>query len=501
MAIRRNPQPTTITDELTAAEPSAFVSGDGDGGFRTAAALAPAPAAAAAGPDQRRRFGLHSLRSLRTFDSLRNSTTFRWYFLSMFGNFGAMNMQMVVKGFLVYELTGSYAALGALGLANAMPGLGLSLVGGVIADRVPKKIVQQIGTSLNALNALTLAMILVAGLMRWEYLLISSAAQGVVQGLMMPSRQSMLSDIVFPRHLMNAIALNNVGMNMSRMVMPAMGGLLLAVTEAYWVFFVMTGFYMFSVATLFKVPAKPIEIPQEEREFAAAQRGARPGGFRGGHGGGAARRDRPTGKFRVSDIGVAARDLVDGARYIRHDSTLGLLLLVNFLMVLCSMPYMQMLPGFVRQVLGGGPAMLGVLQSFAAFGALGSALVVASLPSRHRGKMLLGGGLLTGVALIAFSASSIFWLTAGIMVFLSIGQQLRMVLSNALVQGYVQDEYRGRVMSIYMMEMNLVMLGSFAVSVVAQMVGVQWALGSMATILVGLCVCTYLFVPRLRQID
>jgi MFS family permease len=499
MAIRRTNRPALTVEESPVAERHAFVSGDGDGGFRQAAAVA-TDATTQSSPVQRRRLGLHSLRSLRTFDSLRNSTTFRWYFLSMFGNFGAMNMQMVVKGFLVYELTGSYAALGALGLANAMPGLGLSLVGGVIADRVPKKIVQQIGTSLNALNALTLAMILVAGLMRWEYLLISSAAQGVVQGLMMPSRQSMLSDIVYPRYLMNAIALNNVGMNMSRMVMPALGGLLLAATEAYWVFFVMTGFYMFSVVTLFKVPAKPIAIPEEEREFAAAQRSGRPGGFRGGHGGGA-RRERPTGKFRMSDIGVAARDLVDGARYIRHDSTLGLLLLVNFLMVLCSMPYMQMLPGFVRQVLGGGPAMLGVLQSFAAFGALGSALVVASLPSRHRGKMLLGGGLLTGVALIAFSASSIFWLTAGIMVFLSIGQQLRMVLSNALVQGYVQDEYRGRVMSIYMMEMNLVMLGSFAVSVVAQIVGVQWALGSMATILVGLCVATYLFVPRLRQID
>jgi MFS family permease len=498
MAIRRNPR-SVATEEATAAdETRAFVSGDGDGGFRDASTTATVVTEREA-PVTRRRLSLQTLGSLRTFDSLK-IVTFRWYFLSMFGNFGAMNMQMVVKGFLVYELTGSYAALGALGLANAMPGLGLSLVGGVIADRVPKKIVQQIGTSVNALNALTLAMILLAGLMRWEYLLISSAAQGVVQGLMMPSRQSMLSDIVYPRHLMNAIALNNVGMNMSRMVMPAMGGLLLAVTDSYWVFFVMTGFYIFSVVTLFKVPAKPIEVPEEERQFAAAQRAGRPGGFRGGHGA-APRRERPTGKFRMSDIGGAARDLADGARYIRHDSTLGLLLLVNFLMVLCSMPYMQMLPGFVRQVLGGGPAMLGVLQSFAAFGALGSALVVASLPSRHRGKMLLGGGLLTGVALIAFSASSIFWLTAGIMVFLSIGQQLRMVLSNALVQGYVEDEYRGRVMSIYMMEMNLVMLGSFAVSILAQAIGVQFALGIMASVLVSICVATYLFVPRLRQID
>jgi MFS family permease len=506
MAFRRNPRPVaTEENALLVDESRAFVSGDGDGGFRSArvATARVADSAEAEAPKTRRRFSLQTVRSLRTFDSLRNKN-FRWYFLSMFGVFGAMNMQMVVKGFLVFQLTGSYAALGALGLANAMPGLGLSLVGGVIADRVPKKVVQQIGSSVNALNALSIAMLLVAGMLRWEYLLISSAFQGVVQGLMMPSRQSMLSDIVYPRHIMNAIALNNVGMNLSRMVMPAIGGLLLAVTDAYWVFFIMTAFYMFSVVTLFKVPAKPIEIPEEEKLYAAAQRarggGMRGGGMRGGHGA-VARKQRANGGFRWSDIAEGARDLKEGMRYIRHDRTLALLLIVNFLMVLCSMPYMQMLPGFVQQVLDGDAAMQGLLQSFAAIGSLASALVVASLPSRHRGKMLLAGGLLTGIALTAFSFSNIFWVTAPVMIFLGVGQQLRMVLSNALVQTYVEDEYRGRVMSIYMMEMNLVMLGAFFVSLMAQAVGVQYALGATSITLIVLCVVTYLFIPRLRNID
>src|SRR5262245_51547793 len=180
MAIQQktNTDPESRESSAVAAA-GVILSGDGDGTAvmeRAAEVIAASPearpsGATAAGP-RVPRFSLEALRSLRTFESLKSSV-FRWYFLSSFGNFGAMNMQMVVKGFLVYELTGSYAALGALGLANAMPGLGLSLVGGVIADRAPKKVVQQVGISLNALNALTVAMVLVAGLMRWEYLLIS----------------------------------------------------------------------------------------------------------------------------------------------------------------------------------------------------------------------------------------------------------------------------------------------------------------------------------------
>jgi MFS family permease len=289
---------------------------------------------------------------------------------------------------------------------------------------------------------------------------------------------------------MNAVALNNVGMNLSRLIMPAFGGFLLAVTDSYWVFFIMTGFYVLAVLTLVKVPAQPIEVPPEEQLYAASMAGARGRRGGGGHGGGEARRS-------VTGIG----DLWDGMRYIARDRTIGMILLVNFLMVMFSMPYMQMLPGFVQQVLGGGAGMQGALMSFTAVGSLASALVIASLPSRHRGKLLIGGALMLGVALTAFSFSNIFWVTAPVMIFLGAGQSARMAVSNTLVQSYADDAYRGRVMSIYMMEMSLVQIGTFFVGLAAQAMGVQWALGLTSLSLVALAVGTYLFLPRMRHLD
>jgi sugar phosphate permease len=139
--------------------------------------------------------------------------------------------------------------------------------------------------------------------------------------------------------------------------------------------------------------------------------------------------------------------------------------------------------------------------SISSIGSLAAALVVASLPSHHRGKVLIVGGLVLGLALTAFSFSNVFWITAAVMVFIGIGQSVRMALSNALVQTYVSDEYRGRVMSIYMMEMNLVQIGTFGVGLMAQAMGIQWALGLTSLSLVALSVIAYAFMPRLRNID
>jgi MFS family permease len=445
--------------------------------------LARPPAAGAAAAGSRSAFG--GLSQLRTFESFK-SANFRWYFISMLGVFGAMNSQMIAKGVLTYDLTGSFAALGTLALANAIPGLALSLHGGVIADRLPKKRIQQVGNALNALNTLSIVLILLAGVMRWEYMIVNAAIQGVIQALMMPARQSMIPDIVYPRQVMNAVALNNAGMNLSRLMVPAGIGALMEVTDYFWAFVAITGFYIFSTITLVRVPSKPIEIPPEERVQVQMS-----GRAMGGHGAGAARGKGSAG----------FGDLIDGAKYIVRDRTIRTILVVNFLMVLFSMPYMQMLPGFVKDVLKGGPGLQGLLTSVTGVGSLASALVIASLPSRRRGMIFIVGSLVLGIALIAFSWSTSVAITLPVMLFIGVGQSVRMALSNVLVQAYTEDQYRGRVMSIYMMEMSLVQVGVFAVGIASEIIGVQWALGLCSAALVVLSILTIIAVPRMRRLD
>lgn len=428
------------------------------------------------------RSAFHAVSQLRTFESFKSSP-FRWYFVSMLGVFGAMNSQMIAKGVLTYDLTGSFAALGTLALANAIPGLALSLHGGVIADRLPKKRIQQVGNTLNALNTLSIVILLLAGVMRWEYMIVNAALQGVIQALIMPARQSMLPDIVYPRQVMNAVALNNAGMNLSRLMVPAGIGILMEVTDYYWAFIAITCFYLFSTVTLFRVPSRPIEIPPEERTEAQTRLHAA-----GGH--------APRAKS-----GAGFGDLIDGGRYIIRDQTIRTILVVNFLMVLFSMPYMQMLPGFVKEVLKGGPGLQGLLTSVTGVGSLASALVIASLPSRRRGIIFIIGSLVLGIALVAFSWSTSVAITIPVMLFIGVGQSVRMALSNVLVQAYTEDQYRGRVMSIYMMEMSLVQIGVFAVGIASEIIGVQWALGLCSAALVVLSIATLALVPRMRKLD
>ena len=464
-----------------------------------AAAVAPprrpgppaAPERAAGGPPQGRRF------SLRTFDSLR-VRGFRWYLLAQVGTFGAMNMQMLVNGYLVFTLTGSFAALGTVALARSIPGLVLSMVGGVLADRLPRKYLVQAGQFMSAMIAIGVGLLLLFDMLRFEHLLVSSFLQGGTMAIMMPARQAMLPALVGMDRLQNASALGMGVMNIMRMFGPALGGFMLAATGGEYVYFLMAGLYLYSVLIYIRVPnTKNISAPDGQpgpamRPQGSVRGGAMGGGPMGGRGMGG--RPRGTGAGAV-------RDLIEGFKYVVRDPTIGMLLAVNLTIVLVSMPYMMLLPGFVIEVLKGGPQTLGYLQSIAAVGSLFGIFVIASMPSRHRGRVMLFGALLMGVALVGFSISTVVLITAPIMVVISIGQTFRMSLSSVLIQTYVDDAYRGRVMSLFMMEMNLVSFATFITGMLAAMFGAQLALGGMAAILVVLSLGILIFVPRLRNLD
>jgi MFS family permease len=411
---------------------------------------------------------------------------FRWYFIAQFGTWGAMNMQMVVNGYLVFTLTGSFAALGITALARSAPGIVLSLVGGVLADRMPKKYLIQFGQALSALVALWVAFMLLFDQLRFEHLLISSFLQGSMMSMMMPARQAMLPGLVGMSRIQNAQALGMGVMNVMRMAGPAAGGLMLAFTGAEWVYFAMAAMYAFAVVAYFRVPhVENTEPPPPEPGWVEPERGASMG----------------RGTIRQVKRGSLFADMIDGFKYSVREPVIGTLLLVNLMIVLVSMPYQMMLPGYVIEVLGGGPGTLGMLQSIAGSGAVAAIVVIAAMPTHHRGKVMLAGAFVMGVALLGFSFSTALIITAPIMVVISIGQTFRMSLNSVLLQTYVDDNYRGRVMSVFMMEMGFVSLSTFIAGMLASVFGPQVAIGGMAVILLIITVFVWIFVPRLRKLD
>ena len=434
------------------------VGGGPDGGAQTAAA--------GMGVGMGRGAGL-SLRNLRTFSSFQ-IPVFRLYYAAMLGMMAALNMQMIARSLLVFRLTDSATALGIMALANSLPMLFFSLFGGVMADRVQKKHVLLVGQGASAVMALAIALSLTLGFLSEErtgsWLLLVGAAliQGTIMGLMMPSRQAMIADIVGEDRLMNAVALNAFGMNMFRLMGPAIAGFLIAGFGFSAVYYVMTGFYLMAVAFILVMPH--------------------------------------TGTISLRGQG-AMRDIKAGFQYVRQQTVIALLLGVVLVTVLLSMPYMMLLPLFTEEILDVGAGGLGVLVSVSGIGAMVGSLVLASLPNKRRGAMLLVGGGILGLALTGFAFSTSFPLSLVMILFVGLGQSARMALGNTLLMYYVTPEYRGRVMSIYMMEFGLTSLSVFFAALAADFIGVQWSVGGLAMVLVVLSVLMFIFVPRIRRLD
>jgi len=399
--------------------------------------------------------------SLRTFASLHDRD-FRWYYLAMLCQMAAMNMQLIVRGYVVFDITKSFTALGAIALASSVPMLLLSMFGGVLADRTPKKIVLQAGQLVSVLLAVIVGLLLLSGSLVLWHLFVASVAQGITMALMMPARQAMIPDVVGRDLLMNAVALNSAGMNLMRLLAPAAGGFLIWGMGAGSVYMVMGALYFCAVLTLIPVPRR-----------GAVTAGPAKGGF---------------------------ADLRDGFAYVRKDGTILAVLGVSFLTAFLAMPYMQLLPGFVDAVLDGGPVQLGLLTAVSGGGALFGALVIASLPERHRGVLLLASAILLGAALVVFASSQEFWFAAIAMVFVGVGTAGRQAFSQILLHAYVEDEYRGRVMALMMIQPGMMSLGAFFVGITSEVIGVERAIAILAGLLVVASGLLLIISPRLRQL-
>jgi MFS family permease len=410
---------------------------------------------------------IRSLGNIRTFSSFKNRA-YRFYFGGVLGHMACMNMQQVPNGLLLERLTNSPAIVGVMSLAGAMPMLFLSFIGGVIADRIEKKFIVLIGQAGFALTSLGTAIALNIGYLNpdhpgsWWVLVATSAIQGGIMGVTMPSRQAILSDIVRGDSLMNAISLNFLGTNAVQVITPALSGFLVNSFSFASVYYTMSVLYLISLVMFAFVPR--------------------------------------TGT-RVTTKGHAWTEIKDGLKYVWHQKTVRLVLVFSFIAVLLSSPYGMLMPFFADDILHVGAGGMGILLSVSGVGAIIASIILASLPNKKRGLMMQFGGFFLGVALIGFAASKSWPLSLVLIALIGIGNTVTMTLSNTLIQYYADDSHRGRVMSLFMMQFGLSNFGILAAGLIAQKYGVQWAVGIFALPLVFLPVLALISLPRLRKLD
>ncbi len=408
-----------------------------------------------------------SLRNLRTFSSLKNSA-YRIYFYGLLGQWASMNMQMVARSYLAYHLTGSGTILGLVSLANAIPMLVLSLPGGAIADRIPKKYIlvyTQLGSVLLTLGvalSLTFGYLSQENEGSWWVLVAASAIEGVFMGLMMPSRQAVISEIVDGEHIMNAVSLNTMGMNALRILAPAATGFLIEGIGYEFVYYVATTMYVLATICMFLLP-------------------------------------RTTVKYTGS--GNALKDIADGMQYLKREKSILLVIVATFFMMLCSIPFMQLMPMFTEDILHVGESGMGILMSVSGAGAIIGSVTLASIPSRKRGIIMLSAGAVMAAALVAFSFSSSWALSIFLVIFVGLGQASHRTAGNSLIQHYTEPEYRGRVMSFMMMEIGFSSLGVFFAGILADVIGIQWSVGGLAILLLFVTVILVTTTKRLRTME
>ena len=404
-------------------------------------------------------------RRVRTFDSF-HEPAFRWFFVSTLGQMYSAIGQMFVRTFLVYELTESYAAVGLVALVGGAVQFLLGPYGGVLADRFPKKTVTQAFQFVGFLNAFIIGTLAVLGILEFWHLLISAVSQGILVALMVPARQAMVSEIVSEERIMNGVALNTAAMNMMQFGAPLIGGALLATLGAGVTFYSMAGCYALAMVTMLPIPT------------VAAQAGRGRGGVR-----------------------EAFRDIADGFRYIARHRALRMILFLSFCISVLGTPFQGLLPGFVQDAFDAGPALAALFMTFSAIGAFLAALIIASLRRSGRGKLLVLMGIFVGGATLGIAVSPWIWLSLPIMILMGIGQSGRMTMGSALIQEQAEPAYRGRAMSVLMMQFALMQGGVFVLGIAAELVGVRLAVFAVAVVLLGVLALFSAFSPTLRRLQ
>jgi MFS family permease len=344
-------------------------------------------------------------------------------------------MQNVAQAWLVYRLTGSAVLLGAIGFAGQIPVFVLSPVGGIVADRFSRRRIV-IGTQTSAmLLAFALAALTLSGHVRIWHVFVLSSLLGVVTSFDIPARQSFIVEMVGKPDLMNAIALNSSMFNASRMVGPAIAGILVASIGEGWCFFANGVSYIAVIAGLLAM--------------------------------------RMAAREPVEHSGSPLAHVVEGFRFVIGNPPVHALLILLGIMSLTGMPYVVLMPIFADRILHGGAQALGWLMGFTGVGALCAALLLASRQSlKGLGTWAAVAALSFGASLTAFAASRTLTLSAAILVLTGFCMMIQMGASNTLLQSMVPDRLRGRVMSVYsMMFMGMSPIGSLMAGAAASRFG------------------------------
>ena len=397
---------------------------------------------------------------------------YRRYWLGSAASVGGFQLLIMGQGWLVYELSGSPLDLGFLGAASSIPTIVAALAGGVIADRVDRRRMLIVTSSIIAGLLVLLAALDGTGVVAVWHVLAIAAAIALIAGLDFPSRQAFFPSLIPREQMMSAVALNSMLWQGSRMVLPGLGGVVIALVDTWAVF--AAGAIGFMAMT--RVMASFAPTPAAEVPLAT------------GHSG---------------------RQFVDGIRYIASHRLFWVLILLTYATTFLGISYVQLMPAFAR-LLGVGETGYGLLLSATGVGAITGNLIAAPLQRSPRlGRLLVAAPMGGAVAIVGFAlcvallpgalVGYVLALVCGMLT--AVCMSMYFVASMTRLQLAVPDALRGRVMGIYTICFSLVPLGGLLGGVVAAVTSPPLAAALNAGVLAVIVVVMAVTQPALRRLD
>ena len=334
-------------------------------------------------------------------------------------------MQKVAQSWLILDLTKSSFFLGLDDFLGQLPILLFTVVGGVVADRYDRRQLLMGSQYVQMTTAFTLAALVWTGYVRIEYILVLSCLTGLAQAFGGPAYQSLMPTLVPRAHLPNAIALNSIQFNLSRIVGSLLAGAALAAFGTAVCFGLNGLSFLVVIAALLSLSVKHIK-PEQHKPLLQEMRG--------------------------------------GFSYVKREPALIALTIVAFLTTFLGLPLMTFLPVFARDVFQGEIGLYSRMMAFSGSGSVVGALIVAWMGRfKHMGRTLLIVQVVFGLLVAAFAMSRTLWLSQLLLFCAGIAAMLVTALTTSLVQLIVPDHLRGRVVSIYMVAFRGGMpLGSLA---------------------------------------
>jgi MFS family permease len=347
-----------------------------------------------------------------SFPALRHKN-FRYYWFGMIVSLIGTWMQNIGQSWMVYSITNSPFKLGLVGSLQFLPMLVLSLFAGALIDRLPKKKILILTQSLAMILAFVMAALVYTGYIRYWQVLILAILLGLVNTFDMPARQSFMIELVGREHLVNAIALNSTVFNAARIVGPAVAGILMGYLGVAFCFLINGISFIPVIIGLIKIDAAPVI------------------------------------RNRSSKSNIL-REIKHGLAYIISKKVLYRTILSVTVVSIFAMNFSVLVPVLVKQVLNHGEAGYGFLMSAMGVGSLIGAILTAVKSKVNPLKLILWiSPLCVSVLFIAIGFSKLYFITAILLAGAGFFNTCFFTTANSTLQFNSDDEYRGRVISVY----------------------------------------------------